>query len=288
MVDVRDVTSRPQQLSDAASLKRLPPISKPGCGPWFQIIEPFGFEWNQFALPIRDLPGSLAGYRILHLTDFHFKRAWSRAYDQLLNRIRQNPPDLLLIGGDYVENKRHHAPALPFVHRLLDGLTYRDGCFGVLGNHDGRIGPEINGRNLTLIDRRRVLVETPGGKIELIGLPRLGKRIRPDQPFIDSLPPKASGVPRVILSHYSDYLRRVTKADPDLFFSGHTHGGQVCLPRGIPIQKHTSLPRRLVHGIHRVGQTWLIANRGLGYSSMSVRLFCPSEVIEVELYPEGY
>jgi hypothetical protein len=167
----------------------------------------------------------------------------------------------------------------------LDGLTWRDGCFGVLGNHDGRIGPAINGRNLTLIDRRRLLLDVAGATIELIGLPRLGKQIRPDQAFIDSLPPKTPGIPRVVLSHYSDYLHRTPTVVPDLFFSGHTHGGQICLPGGIPIQKHTCLPRRLVRGIHRVGETWLIANRGLGYSSMSIRLFCPSEVVEVELLP---
>jgi predicted MPP superfamily phosphohydrolase len=288
MIDVRDVKSRAKRLSDAAALKRLPPISRPGRGPWVQLIEPFRFEWNRISLPLQGLPAALAGYRILHLSDFHFRLGWSRAYDQLHARIRENPPHLILIGGDYVENKRNYLPGLPLVRRLLDGLTYRDGCFGVLGNHDGRIGPEIDGRNLTLIDRRRVVLDVPGGQLELIGLPRLGKRVKPDQPFIDALPPKTSGVPRLILSHYSDYLRRIPQAAPDIFFAGHTHGGQICLPGRIAIQKHTSLPRRLVSGIHRIGETWFIANRGMGYSSMSLRLFCPSEVIEVELYPDGY
>jgi predicted MPP superfamily phosphohydrolase len=155
----------------------------------------------------------------------------------------------------------------------------------VLGNHDGDIGPAIDGCDITLIDRKRVVVDADGAQIELIGLPRLHKTTGPDQRFIDSLPPKTPNVPRVVVSHYSDYFYRTPKAHPDLFLAGHSHGGQVCLPGGIPILKHTSLPRRYSRGIHKVGETWLVANRGLGYSTISLRLFCPSEVVEIELQP---
>jgi len=285
MTDIRDSTDRSEPLSDP-SLLRLPPISAPGRGPWLRIGGPFGFEWNRVTLPIRGLPPALAGYRILHLTDFHFRKRWSRAYEQLHERIRQDPPGLVLMGGDYVENKYNHLPGLPHVRRLLSGLTFRDGCFGVLGNHDGEIGPHIDGHNITLIDRKRIVVDTEAGPIELIGLPRLQRPHGPDQPFIDALPPKAPNVPRVILSHYSDYVYRTTKAPPDLFLAGHTHGGQICLPGNIAILKHTSLPRRMAHGIHRIGETWLVANRGMGCSTIAVRLFCPPEVVEIELAAE--
>lgn len=287
MVDVRDSTDHSDPLSDSASLRRLPPITEPGRGPWIQIASLFGFEWRRATLPIDGLPESLAGYRILHLTDFHFRTKWSRAYDQLHERIREDPPGLLLVGGDYVEDKRNYAPALPRVRRLLSGLRYRDGCFGVLGNHDGDIGPHIDGQNIRLIDRQRLVVDVQGGQIELIGLPRLGKNTGPDQPFIDALPAKTPGVPRIVLSHYSDYLHRTPKAAPDLFLAGHTHGGQCCLPGGIALLKHTSLPRRMVRGIHRVGNTWFVANRGMGFSSMELRVFCPSEVVEITLACEG-
>lgn len=283
MVDVRNSTDHSAPLSDTPSLQGLPPITEPGHGAWIQIGEPFGFEWHQATLPINGLPEGLAGYRILHLSDFHFRTSWSRAYDQLLARIRENPPGLLLVGGDYVENKRNYVPALPYVRRLLSGLRYRDGCFGVLGNHDGEIGPQIDGQNIQLIDRQRLTVDVNGGRIELIGMPRLGKHIGPDQPFIDALPPKTPGVPRVVLSHYSDYLYRTPGAQPDLFLAGHTHGGQCCLPGGIPILKHTSLPRRMVRGIHRAGSTWFVANRGMGYSNLRLRTFCPAEVVEIVL-----
>jgi predicted MPP superfamily phosphohydrolase len=286
MTDIRDSTDRSGPLSDAAALPTLPSITEAGRGPWLQIGGPSHFEWNRIKLPIRGLSPGLAGYRLLHLTDFHLRKRWPLMFEQVHERIRRDPPGLLLLGGDYVEDKTNYVPGLPNVRRLLSGLTYHDGCFGVLGNHDGEIGPHIDGHNMTLIDRKRLLLDVEGGRIELIGLPRLRKQTGPDQPFIDALPAKVPGVPRIILSHYSDYLYRTPKAAPDVFLAGHTHGGQICLPGTIAVMKHTCLPRRMAHGIHRVGETWFVANRGMGYSTVEMRLFCPAEAVEIELAVE--
>jgi predicted MPP superfamily phosphohydrolase len=70
-----------------------------------------------------------------------------------------------------------------------------------------------------------------------------------------------------------------------LFLAGHTHGGQVCFPGKVPIIRHDSLASRLVSGIHRYHDTWLVVTRGLGFSSYPIRLFCPAEVIELTLQP---
>ena len=89
---------------------------------------------------------------------------------------------------------------------------------------------------------------------------------------------------RIVLSHFPDHLPRVQYAlQPDLFLAGHTHGGQVCLPGGWPILRHDTMPRRLCSGIHWVERTWLVANRGFGFSGMQLRLFCPAEVLDLRL-----
>lgn len=278
MNDVRNPPAGTKRLSDSLS-KQARPERRGRC---MQLLNPGGFEWNRLRLPIAGLPPALAGLRILHLTDLHFIGKWSRAYDELIERVRANEPDLLLIGGDFVESKRDPGPAVPLVRRLLEQLTARYGCFGVLGNHDGSIGPKIISSNFTLIDRERKLFEINGEKLELIGIPRITRQ-GPDQAFIDSLPPKTAGVPRVVLSHFSDFVNRMRSSGVDLFLAGHTHGGQVCLPGGLPLLKHTSLPRRYVRGLHRIENMWFVANRGMGYSTIRIRMFCPSEVVEIEL-----
>ena len=275
-------------VADAANLHdpdRLKAVRLPSpAGPWVQFREAWGLEWNRVRLPVPGLPPGLAGLRVLHLSDLHLKRHWSGVYDQFLARLRADPPDLLLVTGDFVDDKRDYRPALPVVRRFVAGLTARLGCFGIPGNHDTyAFAPNLRRSNVTIIENERRLIDTGhGAALELIGLPGVDRRDLKGE-FVQSLPPRPGGALRVVLSHFPDHVRRTENLRPDLFLAGHTHGGQVCLPGGRPIIKHDSLPPLLCKGIHRVGPTWLVVNRGFGFSALPVRLVCPAEVIELEL-----
>ena len=52
---------------------------------------------------------------------------------------------------------------------------------------------------------------------------------------------------------------------------------------GVPIIRHTTLPRKYVTGVHRFDNTWLVIGRGFGFATWQVRMFCPAEVIELRL-----
>lgn len=235
-------------------------------------------------LPIAGLPAALDGFRIVHLADFHCRRGWDPACDDLITRLKANPPDLILFAGDFVESKRDARPALPTVRRIFTQLTSRLGTFAILGNHDGDlVGAGLAGCNLTLIDHRRVVMETSEAAIELIGLPGVDRQDL-DEAWVGSLGKKKPNSVRIVLCHFPDVLPRVMQLEPDLYLTGHTHGGQVCLPGGLPIIRHDSLPRRYCTGIHRAFGTVLVANRGFGFSSpLKLRVNCPAEVVEIVL-----
>jgi len=256
-------------------------------GPWFQFRVPYGFEWNRVQLPVPNLPRALEGLRILHVSDFHLHRFWKEPYDELLRKIQADPPDLLLSSGDYVEDKRDYRPALPMALRMIRGFRARLGVFGILGNHDQHwMEPPLRRqKQMTLIDTDRREVPLGDGKttIEVIGLPGVDRCELSDR-FVQSIPRRREETLRIVLSHHPDNLPRVQhQLQPDLFLAGHTHGGQICLPGGVPILRHDSLPHRLCSGIHWVDRTWLVVNRGFGFSGMPVRLFCPAEVLDLRL-----
>jgi predicted MPP superfamily phosphohydrolase len=147
----------------------------------------------------------------------------------------------------------------------------------------------LRGTHVTLLEApgRPVRVRHGGGTIDLIGLPGVHRRdLTPE--VLDSLPRRDASPQgpdlRIVLSHFPDHLRRTQEIlRPDLFLAGHTHGGQCCLPGRIPILRHDSLPRRLCSGVHRVGDTWLVVCRGIGTTTIPLRVFCPPEVIELRL-----
>lgn len=258
-------------------------IADPARGPWLQWRDPGSFEWNRYELPIAALPPQLDGLRIAHITDLHVRKAWRSGFDELIERVRTEAPDLILITGDYVESKRRHDPAVPHVRRILEGLRARLGSFGILGNHDRyHLAPKLEGVGLTLLDSKRHVIDVEGAELELIGLPGVDRRDVTRQ-VLEAFPPRQKGVPRIVLSHFPDVLRKAVVLRPDVYLAGHTHGGQICLPGRWPIIRHDSLPRRLCTGVHRAASTWLVVSRGLGFTDIPLRLFCPTEVVELVL-----
>jgi hypothetical protein len=71
--------------------------------------------------------------------------------------------------------------------------------------------------------------------------------------------------------------------EPDIYLSGHTHGGQICLPNGVPLLSHDSMPSRFKKGIHRIEHTWFVVSNGFGFTGLPFRVFCPAEVCELTL-----
>lgn len=103
-----------------------------------------------------------------------------------------------------------------------------------------------------------------------------------------SAPPARPALPAsVLLSHNPDILPELTPdlgPLPELVLSGHTHGGQVCLPGYGPIVTGSRYGRRYAAG-------WVSApvpafvTRGLGVSALPIRLACPAELVIMRLEP---
>ena len=255
-------------------------------GPWLQIKAAYRMEWNRYDLPIAGLDPRLEGFRILHLTDLHLKPAWYRAYDNLLQEIREKQPDVILFTGDLIDDKRDHRPALPVLHKFIEHLESRLGTFAILGNHDGDLlMPELAEMNCRLMDGQTIVLEEGRGGVELIGL-QGPYRIDFDESNHRHIPAKSPHRARVVMSHYPDLIKCTAHLQPDVFLAGHTHGGQICLPGGRPLLTHDSLPKNMAKGLHRVGNTWLNVPRGMGFSGLPFRFFCPAEVVELRLTQE--
>src|SRR3569832_2041004 len=75
--------------------------------PWLQISPPRMIDWKHFDLTVEGLSPELQGMRVTHLTDFHFRKSWHAGYEALIEQLNANPPDLLLLTGDFVDSKRN-------------------------------------------------------------------------------------------------------------------------------------------------------------------------------------
>jgi predicted MPP superfamily phosphohydrolase len=264
------------------------------------------------AIPIRNLPQSLTGCRIVQLSDFHFdgKRLSPDLLNAVIHQVNALDVDLVALTGDYVTTDPSPIFGLtPYLKRLQS----RFGTVAVLGNHDNR---DLGGRLTILRELRRAGVyplwngiATPlGDDLPIIGLADFWSREFAPAKVLDQLP---GDRPRIVLSHNPDTAEILKSWRVDLQLSGHTHGGQIVLPilgaapalaQTLRLSVLAKLPIPLPYlnrkcikvvrhwewasGLHRVGQNWLYVNRGLGTYAPG-RFRCPPEISVLQLVNQG-
>lgn len=82
----------------------------------------------------------------------------------------------------------------------------------------------------------------------------------------------------LLLAHSPDLVKHASQKGIDLQLSGHTHGGQVCLPGWGALFSRTNLDRKYMSGLHHYNGTQIYINRGIGTANIPVRFFCPPEI----------
>lgn len=247
-------------------------------------------------MPVRGWPGALEGWRFLHLSDVHARLRWEPVWDGVVRVVRESGVEAVLCSGDWVESKSDHGPALPWVRKLAEGLRGAmggagGGIWSVIGNHDGpKLARHLEGSGIEFVDHRREVIRARGEEIELIGVGGWRRRhARVDRYFrFPARREGGEGVPRIVLGHYPSLIRMVSlHLKPDIYLTGHTHGGQVCVPGWGPVISHDALPRGFSAGVHRWGDTWMNVSRGIGFSDWQIRVWCPPEVTVVTVVGEG-
>jgi predicted MPP superfamily phosphohydrolase len=73
-----------------------------------------------------------------------------------------------------------------------------------------------------------------------------------------------------------------------LYLCGHTHGGQICLPGGIPIILHLRHGRRYYRGLWHYGRMTGYTGQGAGTVGLPVRFNTQSEITVLRLVRRQY
>ena len=161
-------------------------------------------------------------------------------------------------------------------HQLEQGRVHRRPDAAPLRPGGGR-------PRLRLLDdraeRRHVLDRHPHLQVELLGDAGIDdahffQTHDLDQALAGLAPQRCA----VLLSHTPQPYRQAAAAGVQLMLSGHTHGGQVCLPGGIPILTDTPAPRFVVRGAWNYQGMAGYTSVGCGSSVVDVRLNCLPEI----------
>ncbi|HZP32905.1 MAG TPA: metallophosphoesterase [Candidatus Acidoferrales bacterium] len=222
------------------------------------------------------LPDAFEGFTILQISDLHvdMNPAAMRRVSELVSTLDY---DLCVLTGDF------RGKAFGPFDQALRGMTalcsqLAEPFYGVLGNHDTvRMLPGLEALGIRMLMNESDTIVRGRHRIHLAGVD--------DAHYYSAanLEKAASRIPRgefaVLLSHTPEIYKQAAFAGFQLFLSGHTHGGQICLPGGIPVTLSSSkLPRRLGAGPWRYETMVGYTSAGLGASVVPVRFNCEPEI----------
>jgi predicted MPP superfamily phosphohydrolase len=217
---------------------------------------------------LRHAPGK---FRVLWISDLHWRGMADAGMLLALRALScQERPDLIVLGGDFLESRK----ALPLFARLVRCLVRVAPCVAMPGNHDrGRFHRDLkdavrNGGGIWLPDEPGVEVtEVSGHRLVVAGVKQI---------------PAGGKEPLLILAHDPAEVDGVALPPGSIVLAGHLHGGQFVFSatsmRLLPaawFYRHAWLRR------HLDGVDWIVS-RGAG-DTLPLRWNCPREVVFCEI-----
>ncbi|MET0443608.1 MAG: metallophosphoesterase, partial [Pseudorhodoplanes sp.] len=221
------------------------------------------------------LPAAFDGFTILHISDLHVDLS-EGALAHLLGFVGDLAYDICVLTGDYRgKTFGPHDRSVAGVAELCAKL--RGPVYGILGNHDTiRMAPAMEAMGVRMLFNECETLTRDDRSIYLAGV---------DDPHFyrtDDIAKAAAPIPHdafsILLSHTPETYAEAAAHGFDLMLSGHTHGGQLCLPGGVAIKLEAVLPRALGAGAWHHEAMAGYTSVGVGTSLLPVRLNCPPEV----------
>ncbi len=238
------------------------------------------FEITRTDVRIAGLPAALDGYTILQLSDLHVGRV-PGLIGRAVDRVAGFDADLVVMTGDFqtwgTPSAREVANEAA---RFTEVIDPRDGFFGVLGNHDRHdLVEHLEARGIKMLINEHHTIWRDGAAVTLTGVDDVNYFY--SEHAARALRERPEGI-GIALVHSPELADVAARAGYTLYLSGHTHGGQVCLPGGVPIFTALDSHRTLASGAWRWGDMAGYTSRGIGVGRR-VRLNCPPEIAILRL-----
>ena len=233
------------------------------------------------------LPEGVDKIKIAQISDLHLSIiVRDRALDKVIEKIRDEAPDIIVSTGDLVDGITRH---IGYLTERLKSLEARLGKYAIMGNHEVYGGIKhtirfIEDSGFTLLRGTGLTVKNT---INIAGMDFNGREARrynrehPQKPEWEILSNLPAGLFTLLLKHRTDVEKRSLGLF-DLQLSGHTHKGQIFpmnLATMFMFQYHTGFTR-LAKG------SAIYVSRGTGTAGPPVRFLSVPEITIIDIVSE--
>lgn len=259
------------------------------------------FRVTKYRICSQKLNGIKKEKKIIFLSDLH-NRMYGEENERLLESIRNQHPDLILIGGDMLVRKDGN-----FYDKTVHFLAKLPGICPVYcanGNHEQKLKelPDkyeqsyeeykkaLTASGIHMLENASETVKLDEVPVKLSGLEiplgayaRFGKKELSLKEITDRIGEHGDDY-QILLAHHPGYMKEYLAYGADLILGGHYHGCVVQLPGiGGVISTNFTLFPKYSGGIYLEGEQIAVVSRGLGTHSVPLRLWNWPELIVLEL-----
>ena len=259
------------------------------------------FRVTKYRICSQKLNGIKKEKKIIFLSDLH-NRMYGEENERLLESIRNQHPDLILIGGDMLVRKDGN-----FYDKTVHFLAKLPGICPVYcanGNHEQKLKelPDkyeqsyeeykkaLTASGIHMLENASETVKLDEVPVKLSGLEiplgayaRFGKKELSLKEITDRIGEHGDDY-QILLAHHPGYMKEYLAYGADLILGGHYHGCVVQLPGiGGVISSNFTLFPKYSGGIYPEGEQIAVVSRGLGTHSVPLRLWNWPELIVLEL-----
>ncbi len=251
--------------------------------------ETYSLAVERLIIKDQQLPKAFHNLRVVFISDLHHGIfSSSKRLRSMVKKINDLQPDLILLGGDYLQTyKNKKSKQTASLHELRDILSKLQqpefGIFSVSGNHDHVynvevIKTELAKANIANLDNQGLELKKDKEKIFLAGVGDLWF----DKPDLAAAlqQRKTKNEFTLLLSHQPNFIDQIEKKDGINFvLAGHTHGSQFRLFGYQPFAPKKNMAKwEYMAGLIDTPQTRMLVSPGIGTVTPYFRFFAPPKI----------
>ncbi|MBQ0036787.1 MAG: hypothetical protein KBT35_07725, partial [Firmicutes bacterium] len=188
------------------------------------IINPKQIKVREEVLSSTKIDKDLDGTLIVYFSDLYYGKFIDNDYlNRLVNSINAFNPDIVIYGGDLLDNDEVEISSLS---QNLRGISASNGKYYILGDNDSNKAKEIlSSADFKIIDNTNKAINVDyNSYINLINVNSTNPNI--DEAFKDI----NENTYNILITHYPDTFSKLVDQCFDYCLAGHSLGGQVNIP----------------------------------------------------------
>ncbi len=243
------------------------------------IYEPYSLKITSYDITNQQL----SGLKIVFASDFHIAPyKWEKwRLQKIVNTINEQNPDLVILGGDYVN--RHSKTSTMAPQKIIEVIrNIKAPKVAVLGNHDIYYGKNdiikaFTNASIPVLNNRNIKLNLQNKEVYVAGVSDYDTDTPDAKKAFEEI-----HAPVIFVTHSPDVFDALEE-NFDIAFAGHTHGGQIVLPFLGALAINTNSGRKYTYGRFDKNDKTMIVSSGLGSSVIPVRFNNLPEIVVVSI-----